>query len=72
MDNRSTYGRSDLDVRQMVWRVENIERAVAEFVVSELGLLQRRFLMDDNEGTGVRRRANGIVDEARADHLVGR
>jgi hypothetical protein len=56
----------------MIGRVENIERSVAEFVVSKLGLFQRRLLMNDDEGTGVWGGAYGIVDEPSADHLVSR
>ena len=41
MDDRSTDGRGDLDVRQMKRCVEDVERAVAELVVCELSLLER-------------------------------
>ena len=39
MNDRSADGRSDLDVRQMKRRVEDVEWAFAKFVVCELGSL---------------------------------
>src|SRR6202035_3821780 len=52
-------------------RLEDVEGSVAELVVRELNLLQRRFLVNDHEGAGVRFRAHRVVDQAGAQHLVG-
>src|SRR5215472_9044844 len=52
--------------------IENIEWAVAEFVVSKLGSLQRRFLMDDHECPRIRGRAESVIDQTGAKQLVSR
>ena len=44
---------SDLKVRKVKWRVEDVERAVTEFVVGKLGLLERILLMDYGKRPGV-------------------
>ncbi len=52
-------------------RVENEEGTVTELVVGELGFLQLRFLVNDHEGTRMRRCAKGIINQAGLQHLVG-
>ena len=42
IDDGAADGGSDLEVRQMEGRVEDVERTVAELVIGELGLLERR------------------------------
>src|SRR5271166_5826210 len=72
MNDRSTYSRSYLDVGQMIRRVEDIVRPLPQLIVSELGLLQRRLFMNNDEGASMRCSAQGIVDKASGDHLVRR
>ena len=70
--DRASDGGSYLQVRQMEWRVEDIERAVADFVISQLGFLQRILFVNDDEGARVRRRAQRVVHQTSTQHLFGR
>ena len=54
MDGCTADSRGDLNVRQMKGSVKNVERAVAELIVGQLGLLERRFLVHDHERARVR------------------
>ena len=56
-------------MRQMEGRVEDVEGSIAELVVGELGLLERRSFVDDHEGAGMRSRTESEVDEAGLEHF---
>ncbi len=65
-------GRGQLNVRQVEGRVEHVERPVPELVVGKLGALVRILLVNDDESTGVRRGADGVVHNAAVQHGLGR
>src|SRR5258708_10230218 len=62
MNDRSADGRSDLNMRQVKWRIKDVEWAIAELVIRQLDLFQRRVLMDNDKRTSVRSGAKCIVD----------
>ncbi len=71
MDDGSTDGRSNLGVWQMIRSVEDVKWTLSELVIRQLGPLERRFLVDDDKRTSVRRRTQSIVAQAGTDHFVG-
>jgi hypothetical protein len=64
--------RGDLDVWQMERSIENVEWAISHFDVPELNLFQGRILVHHDEGAGMRRSAQGVVDKACVEHLIRR
>ncbi len=52
----------------MKWGVKDVERAIAELVVGELGALVGVFFVDDDEPPGVRGGADGVVDDSAIQH----
>ena len=52
------------EVRQVERRIEDIERTIAELVVRQLGFLERRIFVNNDERTGVWSCAERIVNEA--------
>src|SRR5258707_12542273 len=71
--NKSTANRrSDLEMGQMKWCVENVKRALTKFVVSELYFLEWIFFVDDDKSAGKGRRSKRIIDEPCLQHLIGR
>src|SRR5579872_6558537 len=62
-------GRSDLDVRQVKRRIENVKGAVAQFVVRQLSLLERRFLVDDYKRARIGSRAESVVHKTCVQQL---
>ena len=61
MDRRAPDSRSDLQMREMERRVENIEWAFTELVIRKLSFFQRRFFVNDNKCSSMRSCAEGIV-----------
>ena len=49
--------------------IENVKWTVSELVVSQLHLLERRILVNDDEGASVRRGTERVVDKPRLQHL---
>src|SRR5207244_12619390 len=54
MNDRAADSRGKLNVRQMVRRVEDVERAITKLVIGELDLLQRHVLVNDHKSSGER------------------
>src|SRR5437667_1538210 len=55
MDDRPSDGRGNLDVRKMERSIKDIERTVAQLVVCQLNLLERRVLVNNDEGAEIGR-----------------
>src|SRR5947199_283758 len=72
MNDCATDRGGELDVRQMVWRVENVKRAVTHFDVTELRFLQWRVFVNHNERSGMRSRAQSVINQSGIKHLIGR
>jgi len=71
VEEGATNRRCDLNVRQVIGCVEDVEGAVAKFVVRKLRLLERRIFINDHEGTRIRRSAERIVYQPCGQHLIG-
>src|SRR5262245_15775988 len=56
----------DLEVGQMKWSMEDVERPASHLVVGELGLLERIDLVYHHEGSGAGCCSQGVVDNSTA------
>ena len=65
-------GGGDLDVRQMVRRVENVAGSIPQLVISKLLLLARMLLVHNHKGSRVRFSPQSVVNQTIGQHLVQR
>src|SRR5258708_37821595 len=62
--------RGQLDVRQVEWRIEHVEWAIAELVIRELSAFQRILFVHDDEAARHGHGANRVIHDAAAQHWL--